>query len=726
MRPDPSRRSRVGRGVLFGVLLVSIVVSYLLAIRFAPGLLDVGVQPTQEAQLSAEQNARVTVTSVGAALLLASGLIFTAFNYRLARRGQVAGQLATALTQLGSTELYVRVGAIHVLEPLLRASAAERMAVLDVLHSFVRHRAPLSSGTRDCAAYQAELPERPSPDIQAALTVLGQHGIRYGRPLDLHNLHLTRADLAAAHLDGADLREARLDGADLRGARLSTANLREANLRAADLTGAMLEGATLDGAVLVGANLQSTRLSDASLQEADLSRVNMDHAQGRSANLQAANLTSASLWAASLPGVNLVRANLDRADLRYAALEGANLYLASLLRADLKSADLFDANFVGANIWQAKIGDALRADFTAAVSKREAMPAKKVHLDAGRSTFKRLAICCDGTWGVAVDDQPITNVAKIARAVARSDKDGVEQITFHQRGRSSGKLAALQLDVLDAYRFLVQNFRPGDELYFFGFSRGAYLARTVVGVIASCGIMRREHAPRVADAYAFYRSRNSSRGPSGFPALDFRHTYSHETAVKFVGVWETVGPLGIPESWRHRIDPRWRRMMFHDIHLSSVVTGACQALAIDEHRRAMPPTLWQSGVHSQRLEQAWFPGAHSDVGGGYHDGELADASLRWMMSRAGEYGLTFRVTDLSPGNALGVLHNSLLASHLVTGRRLIRKIGVVDPPSEVISDTALYRHGSMNYQPENLLEYMSQRAKNTNSNTDLSSDNSPT
>jgi len=656
----------------------------------------------------------VTVTSVGAALLVASGLIFTAFNYRLARRGQVAGQLATALTQLGSTEMYVRVGAIHALEPLVGASADEHMAILDVLHSFVRHRAPLSSDTRDRAAYQVELPERPSPDIQAALTVLGQHGIRYGRPLDLHNLHLTHVDLAAAHLDGADLREARLDGADLRGARLSTANLRGVNLRAADLTGAMLEGATLDGAVLVGANLQSTRLSDASLQEADLSRANMDHTQGRSANLQAANLTSATLWAASLPGVNLVGANLDHADLRFAFLEGANLYLASLQYAELKSADLFDANFEGANIWQAKVERALRADFTAAVSERAVIPAKKVRFGAERSTFKRLVICCDGTWDVEPDDQPVTNVAKIARAAKRSGKEGVEQITFHQRGRSSGKLAALQLDVLDTYRFLVQNFRPGDELYFFGFSRGAYLARTVVGVIASCGIVRREHAPRIADAYAFYRSRSSAHSPSGFPALDFRHTYSHETAVKFVGVWETVGPLGIPESWRHRIDPRWRRMMFHDTQLSSVVTGACQALAIDEQRHTMPPTLWQAGVRSKRLEQAWFPGVHSDVGGGYYDGELASASLHWMMSRASEHGLNFRVTHPLPGHELGVLHNSLLGAHHLTGR-LIRKIGVTDPASEFISDTALYRHRSMipNYQPENLLEYMSEQVKNS-------------
>jgi hypothetical protein len=145
--------------VLPGSLFAGGAVSYLLAIRFAPAPFA-GSQPTPEAQLAAEQNARVTVTSAGAALAVAAGLLFTAFNYWLARRGHTAGQVTTALTQLGGTELYVRVGAIRALEALVRESRDDRLAILEVLASFVRHRAPHKPEPGPSMAYQ---PDRRRP-----------------------------------------------------------------------------------------------------------------------------------------------------------------------------------------------------------------------------------------------------------------------------------------------------------------------------------------------------------------------------------------------------------------------------------------------------------------------------------------------------------------------------------------------------------------------------------
>ncbi|WP_410608390.1 phospholipase effector Tle1 domain-containing protein [Amycolatopsis sp. lyj-109] len=692
------RRSPNARRALIGTLFAAGAVTYLLAIRFAPALLA-GTQPTPDAQLTAEQNARVTVTSAGAALAVAAGLLFTAFNYRLARRGHTAGQVTTALTQLGGTELYVRVGAIRALEALVRESRDDRVAILEVLASFVRHRAPRKPEPGPPAAYQPDLPGRPAPDIQAALTVLCQHGARNGHVPDLRDLYLVHADLSGAQLTGADLRGACLDHADFRGANLTAADLRDTSLRFADLGGARLDQARLDRSDLTDATLRRAELNSARLPDAVLERADLEHAQARSANLQAATLTGAKLWAAALPGANLVGADLDRADLRHANLEGANLYQATLSRADVNPANLLDANLESATVWRAKLPDGFDADQAAVVSKQ---PLKRSKFTTWRTGPRNLVICCDGSWG----GQGQTNVTRIARAVAGTSSDGAMQLTFHQRCRTSGSRAAVELDVLDTYRLLVQNFRPGDRLYFFGFSRGAYVTRTVVGMISAVGILRREHADRVDEAYALYRTR-SRHTPRSFTAIDFRHSYAFETEVKFVGVWETVGPLGIPAGRLRLADPRWRRLMFHDTAMSQIVDAACQALAIDEHRRNLPPALWR---RSPGVEQVWFPGSHADVGGGFADNRLAGLSLRWMMKKATEQGLAFRDAPIE-ADPLGTLHASLSATRRFRGVS-IRPIGEFEPPTEQVSDAARVRMAAMaDYQPVNLVRYRATHAE---------------
>lgn len=134
--------------------------------------------------------------------------------------------------------------------------------------------------------------------------------------------------------------------------------------------------------------------------------------------------------------------------------------------------------------------------------------------------------------------------------------------------------------------------RPGDELYFFGFSRGAYTARSTVGLIHNCGILRSEHRDRLVEAYDLYKSRDDHKAPHGIEAKLFRRSYSYDDVkIRFVGVWDTVGAIGIP------IDgfpiPKFikRRWGFHDTKLSSVVSSY-QALAIDERRRLFKPALW--------------------------------------------------------------------------------------------------------------------------------------
>jgi uncharacterized protein (DUF2235 family) len=198
--------------------------------------------------------------------------------------------------------------------------------------------------------------------------------------------------------------------------------------------------------------------------------------------------------------------------------------------------------------------------------------------------MKRLAVCCEGTWnrpgqidrGVAAP----TNVAKIALALADEDDGGNRQLLHYQAGvgtRRGERVIGgwfgigLSRNVQECYRFLVDNYAPGDELYFFGFSRGAFTARSLVGLVRNSGILRREHRHRIRQAYALYRDPRRDSEPSAIAAELFRRSYSHsEVYIEFVGVWDTVGALGIPiDGFRPPLLSRlWT---FHDTRLSRYV-----------------------------------------------------------------------------------------------------------------------------------------------------------
>ncbi|MBD2892675.1 hypothetical protein amrb99_15870 [Actinomadura sp. RB99] len=278
---------------------------------------------------------------------------------------------------------------------------------------------------------------------------------------------------------------------------------------------------------------------------------------------------------------------------------------------------------------------------------------------------KRLVVCCDGTWNVA--DQATagrpspTNITKIALSVAPEDSAGVEQRVYYHSGvgttrweRLRGGAFGLGLagNVFDAYRFLIDNYDAGDDLFLFGFSRGAYTARSLAGLIRNCGVLRGENADRVQEAWELYR--NSAEMPSGVASALFRQAYSYDPRIRFLGMFDTVGALGVPA-----MGPRWLRPLvrrlnhrweFHDTRLSSRVDGAFQALAIDERREAFEPALWHQrpGVDGQEMRQVWFSGAHCDVGGGYPDASLSDIALLWMADRARAYGLRFRPGAFGP------------------------------------------------------------------------------
>ena len=259
-------------------------------------------------------NARVLVISVGGALVVGTGLLYTARNYRLSRRGQVTDRFTIALERLGSTELYVRIGGVHALEHVMRDSPNHHNDVIEVLTEFIRGHVSKLADQSDRQAWMhpvtgsvPDLPPWPTPDVQAALTALAHRPLRPERgEIFLSSLHL-----------------------------------RSALLEDANLTGAWLPYSDLTGALLFHANLTRANLGSANLTSAWFYR---------------ANLTSANLGSAKLTSANFFKANLTRADLSHADLTGASLELANLKHADLSHADLTGATFGWADLTGAKLG----------------------------------------------------------------------------------------------------------------------------------------------------------------------------------------------------------------------------------------------------------------------------------------------------------------------------------------------------------------------------------
>ena len=146
------------------------------------------------------------------------------------------------------------------------------------------------------------------------------------------------------------------------------------------------------------------------------------------------------------------------------------------------------------------------------------------------------------------------------------------------------------------------------------------------------GAARKERAARHLDTYAVRSAAASHFG---------RFAPGPACEVHFIGVWDTVGALGVPVTWLNWIGARRHR--FHDVRLDLHIRNACHAVAIDEGRRPFAPTLWTNRPRSgQNVEQLWFPGAHSDVGGGRPNTALSDRALLWMWARAHAAGLALQ------------------------------------------------------------------------------------
>ncbi|MGI5204753.1 pentapeptide repeat-containing protein [Spirillospora sp. CA-108201] len=322
--------------MLAGVGMVALTAAYAVALWRMPDWMH-------QHDPKDRHNARLLVVSAGGAVVVTVSLLYTARSYRLSHRGQVTDRFAKAVERLGSANIEARLGGLHALGHVASDSRTHHDDVVEVLESFIRHRASearLDQGGPSLGRRPA-LTDRPDSDVQAALTALGRRPHRpERRQVDLSGLHLTTARLAglalgSMNLRRTDLRGATLHDADLRGANLREACLKHANLKRADLEGADLRDTDLQIAYLHCAALHRADLRGADLQEADLRGADL-----RGADLRGAHLQRAALKDADLRDANLLNVDLKDADLAGADLRGANLHGTDLECADLRGADL--------------------------------------------------------------------------------------------------------------------------------------------------------------------------------------------------------------------------------------------------------------------------------------------------------------------------------------------------------------------------------------------------
>jgi uncharacterized protein (DUF2235 family) len=357
---------------------------------------------------------------------------------------------------------------------------------------------------------------------------------------------------------------------------------------------------------------------------------------------------------------------------------------------------------------------------------------------------KRLIVFCDGTWNSA-DRPAVTNVCKLKDAVVQSDDQLVKYepgvgTKFGERIRGGAFGYGLSRNVRDCYAWLVEHYEPGDELWFFGFSRGAFTARSLAGLVRNSGILLPEHRGMVKDAYSLYRSRKPGDAPWEEAATAWRARYSHPLPrITFIGVWDTVGALGIP-TYRFRFPGISKRWTFHDTTLSSYVDNAYHAISIDERRRAFVPTLWVKQVKDgkvvepppeQTVSQVWFCGVHSDVGGGYDDPELSEIPLLWIAGHARDCGLVLKPDRLVRGrdpigaakrrdgselapNPNGFLHNSLTLFYRAMGP-LDRRFAAIDGEAinSVVASSVPARKVVPVYDPPGFADWVASGVKPT-------------
>ena len=333
--------------------------------------------------------------------------------------------------------------------------------------------------------------------------------------------------------------------------------------------------------------------------------------------------------------------------------------------------------------------------------------------------MKRIVICFDGTWNRPAEEsipetqQVETNVRRFYESVRPQSADGVKQVKWYDEGVGTkwydrviggGIGAGLEINIVQGYEFLAKEYQEGDEIYVLGFSRGAYTARSLVGMVRNCGLIYPKHLGlRALMAYGIYRTRDDNVDSTS--AKLFRSSFCRDVTIKFIGVWDTVGALGVPLDILKDVHMKFYE--FHDTNLSNIVENAYQAMAVDEHRNDYDVCTWSPAEKlQQNIEQRWFIGAHCDVGGGYPDRRLSDLPLRWMQDKASALGLALDPVAIDGKNHLGASTDSyakfLKGLYAKRNARHYRAIGASKFGNEVVDPSVQHRRkDDRDYEPQN-------------------------
>lgn len=358
--------------------------------------------------------------------------------------------------------------------------------------------------------------------------------------------------------------------------------------------------------------------------------------------------------------------------------------------------------------------------------------------------IKRIAVFLDGTWN-NVDDN--TNVWRLKSLCDKS----AEQLVYYSAGvgtQSGEKLSGgmfgigINDEVTNAYEWLVEHYIDGAQLFIFGFSRGAFTARSLAGFISKCGLLKPGSPVSLKQMFDRYRKGTATTvGALGHVTDDqlpqedkWIKEYSRRIPIWFQGVWDTVGALGMPIPLLPNVSRSDFAFLETDLHIND--THAYHALAIDEHRKAFAPTLWVKSTPKvgdtfpprdlAHVEQRWFVGAHANVGGGYENDLLAQIPLEWLMKKAIAHGLLFKDSIVIDGDENTCpIHDSLkemahgIYEIVTLGKHYYRPIGAepVDTGdaikttiNETIDATVFDRwRVDSTYRPQNLADWASRR-----------------
>jgi uncharacterized protein (DUF2235 family) len=335
--------------------------------------------------------------------------------------------------------------------------------------------------------------------------------------------------------------------------------------------------------------------------------------------------------------------------------------------------------------------------------------------------MKRIVLCADGTWNEPEQrDEETgrrrpTNVLKVARAVLPEARSGTEQVVFYLTGIGAESEGidkwtdgafgrGMERNVRSLYRFLVFNYMPNDEVYLFGFSRGAFTVRTLAGFMNVVGLLEKEDEFYTPELYALYESSATTDSPQWKKAFAKVRRRRASPPIRFVGVWDTVGSLGAPGVLGQLFNRN--KYKYHDIGLNPHIERAYHALAIDEQRGPFAPSLYvrPDGWRGE-LQQAWFPGYHSNVGGSLDPDGVANEALHWIVEKAEALGLEFDSGYL--GYYLPCFNSDLRDSMSLKYRLMrkhVRPIGANGAHGELLHQSALDRMNlaECRYAPENL------------------------